>query len=74
MVESSEVAALKAAFLGVVDSYERLQRLRQQVEGLDPAVPPAPDALAELDRASGAHAIAAQALRGLVRQLATAKA
>jgi hypothetical protein len=70
MSESSEVAALKAAFVGVAESFERLQGLRPRVDSLEPANPPPADLLMDLGRLAGAHATAAQALRGLLGQLA----
>ena len=68
MTNPSEIAALKAAFLGAVRSGEALAAMREQVESLDlqSEMPADTDDLA---RVSAAHAMASAALRGLVNTM-----
>lgn len=69
MTDPSEIAALKAAFLGAVRSGEALAAMREQVESLDlQSEMPAPT-LDDLARVSAAHAMASAALRGLVNTM-----
>jgi hypothetical protein len=66
MADANEIAALKASFRGAVQTAEALGALRATVEALDPAAEVTPENLEALGRLSAAHAIASNALRGLV--------
>jgi hypothetical protein len=66
MADANEIAALKASFRGAVQTAEALGALRATVEALDPAAEVTPENLEALARLSAAHAIASNALRGLV--------
>ena len=69
MADSNEIAALKASMRGVVHSLQDLRPLAERVDALDPAVD-VPDAdLDDLQRLSASHAVASEALRGLVRTM-----
>jgi hypothetical protein len=66
MSQANEIEALKASLRGVRRAFENLRALSPRVEGLDPHTD-VPDAdLDDLRRLTLAHAVAAQALRGLV--------
>jgi hypothetical protein len=66
MTDPNEIEALKASMRGALASAEALKAVAGKVEQLDPhAEVPAAD-LEALARLTLAHAIAAQALRGLV--------
>lgn len=66
MSHPNEIEALKASLRGVRRSFEDLIALSTRVEALDPHTD-VPDAdLDDLRRLTLAHAVAAQALRGLV--------
>jgi hypothetical protein len=69
MTDPSEIAALKAAFQGVVRSGEALAALREHIDHLDTPTEPPPAALDDLARVTAAHAIASAALRGLVNTM-----
>ena len=66
MADPTEVEALKASFRGALGTVESLAALTDQIESGDPRADIAAADLDALARASLAHAIAAQALRGLV--------
>jgi hypothetical protein len=66
MSDPTEVEALKASFRGALATADALGALLAQIDGLDPHAPIAAADLEPLARASLAHAIASQALRGLV--------
>ena len=66
MADANEIAALKASFRGAVQTAEALAALRATVEGLDPAGELTSEDLETLTSVSAAHAIASNALRGLV--------
>jgi hypothetical protein len=70
MADPNEIEALKASLRGVRRSAETLTAaLADRVEALDPREE-IPDAdLDDLQRLSSAHAVAAQALRGLVQTM-----
>ena len=69
MPDSSEIAALKASFRGVLAAAESLSALRDRVEALDAAARIPPADLDDLARLSAASAMAASALRGLAETL-----
>jgi hypothetical protein len=66
MSDPNELAALKASMRGVRRSAEALAGMSDRVEALDPQSDISDTDLDDLQRLSSAHAVAAQALRGLV--------
>jgi hypothetical protein len=66
---SGEVEALKASMRGARRSAEALQELGARVEALDPRAEIHDRELEDLRRLTSAHALAAQALRGLVETI-----
>jgi hypothetical protein len=69
MADMTEIEALKASMRGARSTAQRLSDLSLRVESLDPRAE-IPDAdLEELQRQTLAHAVAAQALRGLVETM-----
>ena len=71
MSDPNEIRALKAAFLGAVDTAGALETLRERVQGLDDGSDISAEMLEELGRITSAHAIASAALRGLVNTMRT---
>ena len=69
MPDPNEIAALKASMRGVMASLQDLRPLADRVEAFDPHADVSEADLEELKRASGAHAVAAQALRGFVETM-----
>ena len=69
MADRNEIEALKASMRGVRRSAETLGDLGERVEALDPAAEISDGDLDDLRRLSAAHALAAQALRGLVETM-----
>ena len=69
MVDPNEIEALKASMRGALSTAASLESWKQKVEGFDPHDGIAPDDLEELGRLSLAHAVAAQALRGLLETI-----
>ena len=66
MSDSNEIEALKASMRGVMASLQDLRPLAERVEALDPRIDISDADFDDLQRLSGSHAVAAQALRGLV--------
>jgi hypothetical protein len=71
MTDVNEMEALKASFRGALSTAERLESLKEKVATLDPHAEIVAEDLEELARVTLAHAIAAQALRGLVVTMQT---
>ena len=69
MADPNEIEALKASLRGALSTAASLESLRAKVEGLERDAPLAPENLEELGRAALAHAVAAQALRGLIETI-----
>jgi hypothetical protein len=69
MADPNEIEALKASVRGALSTAASLESWKQKVERFDPHDGIAPDDLEELGRLSLAHAVAAQALRGLVETM-----
>lgn len=69
MVDPNEIAALKASIRGVLASLQDLRPLAERVEAIDPHAEVSDSDLDDLQRQSGAHAVAAQALRGFVETM-----
>jgi hypothetical protein len=66
MTDWNEMEALKASFRGALGASEALAALKDGIAALDSHADIAADDLDQLARLTLAHAIAAQALRGLV--------
>ncbi len=66
MGDPNEVAALQAAFRAALSTAENLAGIKQRVETLSASEEIAADLLEELSRLSVAHAIASNALRGVI--------
>jgi hypothetical protein len=66
MPDPNELQALKASMRGVRRSAEALAGISDRIEALDPQSDISDTDLDDLQRLSSAHALAAQALRGLV--------
>ena len=66
MSHANEIEALKASMRGVRRSFNDLTALSPRIEALDPHADVPEADLEDLRRLTLAHAIAAQALRGLV--------
>lgn len=66
MSHANEIDALKASMRGVRRSFDDLSALSPRVEALDPHTDVPEGELDDLRRLTLAHAVAAQALRGLV--------
>jgi hypothetical protein len=69
MADPNEIEALKASIRGVRRSAEALAGMSERVERLDPQSDISETDLDDLQRLSSAHAVAAQALRGLVQTM-----
>ena len=70
MADANEIEALKSSLRGVRRSAETLSVvLGDRVEALDPRTEIPETDLDDLQRLSSAHALAAQALRGLVQTI-----
>jgi hypothetical protein len=66
MADPNEIEALKASMRGVRGSADRLAEIAGRVEAFDPQADISDPDLDDLRRVTLAHAVAAQALRGLV--------
>jgi hypothetical protein len=69
MTDLNEIKALKASFLGALGTAATLDALRDKVMALDPSTEISGDDLDELGRATLAHAVSSQALRGFVESM-----
>lgn len=70
MADGNEIDALKASMRGVRRSAETLTTvLGERIEALNPRAEISDADLDDLQRLSSAHAVAAQALRGLVETM-----
>ncbi len=65
----NEFAALQASLRGAIATADALAALAPRVEALDPHTDMSPTDLEELARVTAAHAIASNALRGLVNTM-----
>jgi hypothetical protein len=74
MADRNEIEALKASMRGALSAAASLAALKERIEALDPQAGVAAEDLEELGRLSLAHAVAAQALRGLVEAIRAASA
>ena len=66
MADVNEIRALKASFLGALEAARALEVMKSKVSDIDPDADIATGDLEELGRLTLAHAVASQALRGLV--------
>lgn len=71
MGDPNEIAALKASFRGAIATAAALEALRARIEALDGSVEMDVAELEDLARVTAAHAIASNALRGLVVTMLT---
>ena len=69
MSDPNELGALKSSMRGVMASVQDLRPLAERVEALDPQQEVSETDLDDLRRLSLSHAVAAQALRGLVETM-----
>jgi hypothetical protein len=69
MPDPNEIRALKASFQGAIDSAQALEAIKVRVMSLDSGADVSPEDLEELGRVTLAHAVASQALRGLVESM-----
>ncbi len=66
MTDTNEIRALKASLRGALETSVGLSALQARVDAIDDQGDINEDALAELGRVTAGHAVASQALRGLV--------
>jgi hypothetical protein len=66
MSDVNEIRALKASLRGATDTAQRLAVMQPKVDALDDHGDPGAELLEELARVSTAHAVASNALRGLI--------
>jgi len=71
MSDPNEIRALKASLRGAIDTAGTLAALQGKIEALDEHGDISGEDLEELARVTGAHAVAAAALRGLVNTMQT---
>jgi len=69
MSDPNEIEALRASMRGVRRSAEALGGMNERIEALDGQSDISDTDLEDLQRLSSAHAVAAQALRGLVQSI-----
>jgi hypothetical protein len=69
MADANEIRALKASWLGALDTAAALEGMKARVMALDPNGEIAPGDLEELARLTLAHAVSSQALRALVESI-----
>jgi hypothetical protein len=71
MADPHEIEALKSSFRGALDASTALAALSDRVAAIDPHGDMTADDLEDVARVTLAHAVAAQALRGLVETMRT---
>ena len=71
MPDPNEIEALKASMRGALSAAASLGAVKDKVEAFDVRTEIAPEDLEELGRLTLAHAVAAQALRGLIEAMRT---
>jgi hypothetical protein len=69
MTERNAIEALKASYRGALSAADALAALQDKVMALDPIAGVSPQDLEDLGRVALAHAVASQALRGLIEVL-----
>jgi hypothetical protein len=71
MTDHNEIRALKASFLGALDTAASLASLQARVEAIDDHGDVDPALLEELARVASGHAVASAALRGFIGAMQT---
>lgn len=71
MTDTNEVRALKASYLGALDTGASLAALQEKINRLDDRGDISAEDLEEIGRVTAAHAVASAALRGLVNTMQT---
>ena len=66
MTDHNEIRALKASFLGAIDTAASLASLQERVAAIDDHGEIDPALLEELARVATGHAVASAALRGFI--------
>jgi hypothetical protein len=74
MTDLNEIRALKASFQGALDTAAALEALKDTVLGLGASADVSVEDLEELGRVTLAHAVASQALRGLIESMRSRRA
>ena len=69
MTDVNEIRALQASFRGALETGAALEALREKTLTLDVSAGIAAEDLEVLERVTLAHAVASQALRGLVESM-----
>jgi hypothetical protein len=69
MPDAHEIEALKASVRGALATADSLAGLKDSIEGLDPRAELGAADLEEMARVTLAHAVASQALRGLIQTM-----
>jgi hypothetical protein len=69
MTDANEIRALKASFLGALDTAGGLEGMKARVMALDAGSEISEAELEELARLTLAHAVSSQALRSLVESI-----
>ena len=69
MSDPNEISALKASYRGALQTAQSLAEVSSRIDALNPSSDIAADDLDELSRITAAHAIASNALRGLVNTM-----
>ncbi len=69
MADANEIRALKASFLGALDTAAALEAVKSKVLALDADRGIAADDLDELGRLTLAHAVSSQSLRGFIESM-----
>ena len=74
MADVNEIRALQASLRGALESARALEAIKSNVLDIDPDADIAASDLDELGRLTLAHAVASQALRGLVEAIRARRA
>jgi hypothetical protein len=74
MTDPNEIKALKASFLGALDTAAALTALASTIDTLDEHGEVSPALLDDLSRVTAAHSVASAALRGLVNTMLARRA
>ena len=69
MSDPNEISALKASYRGALQTAQSLADVSSRIDALNPTSDIAAADLEELSRVTAAHAIASNALRGLVNTM-----
>jgi len=69
MADANEIRALKASFLGALDTGAALEAVKSKILALDADGDIAAEDLEELGRLTLAHAVSSQSLRGFIESM-----